>query len=60
VNDDGCLLCELEGVLRDRDHEFRDTLRLMNPNVNPAYDYLYAKLVYVDTDLRRVKEREDA
>jgi hypothetical protein len=32
----------------------------MNPNVNPAYDYLYAKLVYVDTDLRRVKEREDA
>jgi hypothetical protein len=57
---DHCLMCEMETVLRNRDREFRSTLRLMNPTVEPAYEYLFAKLVYVDTDIRRIREREDA
>jgi hypothetical protein len=60
---DGCLLCELEGVLVDRSMELRNSLRSMNPNpkVDPRYQYLYDRLIYVDTGIRMLRrEREDA
>jgi hypothetical protein len=32
----------------------------MNPNTDPLYDQLFQVLIYVDTDLRTLKEPADA
>lgn len=52
-----CLMCELEGVLRDQSKEFRQALQKMNPVTDPDYDRLFQGLIYADQSLGMLKGR---
>jgi hypothetical protein len=52
---DGCAVCELERILKDRSGELRGVLQKMNPVTDPGYAVLFAELLAVDGDLRTLR-----